>query len=493
MHAITLLEAFSRLQRWWGLSLFGILVGLALGQAAYRALPKVYESRTTILVAPPQIPQAYVRSAVAGDMAVRLRSLEEAVLSRPYLERVVREVYGLPEGDPSIGPLVARVRHDLVVDLREYDQRRGTGVFQIVCRDEDPQRAARLANLLADLYIAENVQQRIRQASQTAATLHRLAEEVRDELEQKEKAIADFRSRHLYELPENLPSNLHLLEARRSELESVERALREAEDRLSLLEAARQAGSTSAEPRLDDPLLRRRQELETEIARLRSRYTEQNPLLRARLEELAELERQIRSRLADGADRPTPLGIEEEKIRAEIRRLRVEREKLRREIDTYQARIEAAPRVAQRLDELKKGYEALAERYRKYRSDYEEARGSARIEEERKGAQFEVLERATPARSPVRPRPMVVFGGAAIAGWFLTGGIFFLLFLARPVVLSRRGLAELLEIDGILVVPLLPLPATRRATILRHAANGTLVLAGALMLFMAWFSRGPVP
>ncbi len=482
---VRFLEAILRWLRWWGLPVAAISAGIAGGLLVYDILPKEYEAHTTILVAPPQIPRSYVRSTVSEDMAVRLRSLQEAVLSRPYMEQIVQKVLGIDADDPDFEGAIRSIRSRVVVELKEYDRRRGTGLFEIRCRDEDPVRVARLVNLLADLYIRENVRLRTEQASGTADTLYRLAEEVRAELDKKEKAMADFRARHLYELEENLPSNLHLLETRRSELESVERELARAQDHLRLLRMQQETGAATVEGGpARDPLLERRQQLEAEIASLRSRYTEANPLLRARLEELAEVKRALerRRKRADQAPSTDPLALEIEQTRAEIARLERERDRLRGEIELYRKRIEATPRITQQLKELAKGYEALKERYEKYRGDYEEARGSLRIEEERRSSQFEIIERAVPARKPVRPRLPVVLAGAGTAIFLGLNGPLLAWLLLVPVAYSRRGVEEVTGLPVLASVPVIPGGGETREKILRLVVNLALSALGIAVL-----------
>jgi len=489
MIRLTILESLILLRRWWGLPLLALLLGVAAGVVAWDVLPREYEAQTTILVAPPQIPQSYVRSTISDDMAIRLHSLQEAVLSRPYLQRIAGEVYGINPDDKAFDDWQRAIREKIVVELIEYDRRRGTGVFRIVFRDNDPIRAAHLVNRLAELYIAENVRLRTAQAQSTADTLRELAEEVHKELAAKEEAIARFRSAHLYELEDYLQSNLNLLEARRSELESIEQSLATARDHLKLLELQSTTGTPVGD--LTDPLLRRKAELENELRELRARYTDQNPLVRSRLAELEEIQRQLAARRPrSSSDEPAsghetdPIALQIERTRAQIRRLEAERDHLKRSIQLLQDRIEATPRVTQRLKELMKGYEVLQERYEKYRKDYEEARGAVRIEQERRGSQFEIIERAVAPRRPIRPRAWLVFSVSIALSLLLFLGPMIAWHVFRPVTVTRYVLELSTGMPVVAMIPPLPGTALARTRFARLMINVLLLLLGATLLWV---------
>src|SRR5947199_6946159 len=56
-----------------------------------RILPKVYESRATILITPRDVPSDFVKDLIAGSTETRLSSIEQTVLSRPVIVNIARE------------------------------------------------------------------------------------------------------------------------------------------------------------------------------------------------------------------------------------------------------------------------------------------------------------------------------------------------------------------------------------------------------------------
>jgi uncharacterized protein involved in exopolysaccharide biosynthesis len=75
-------------RRWW-LIVVPFLV-VSIGTAVYaRLTPNLYRSETVILVVPQQIPESYVRATVTSRIEDRLQSIEQQILSRTFLERII--------------------------------------------------------------------------------------------------------------------------------------------------------------------------------------------------------------------------------------------------------------------------------------------------------------------------------------------------------------------------------------------------------------------
>lgn len=499
---VSLLELLGVLRRQWWVLVAGVCLGLASGIILYGMLPKVYEATTAIFVAPSQIPESYVRSTVTEDMSVRLRSLQESVLSRPNLVRLAEEVFSSSQTGVDREALLRRIRTHVGVELREYDSRRGAGLFVLTYRDQDPELAARVVNQLADSYIAGNVKLRTEQAESTAQTLSQLAAEVRSQLQVKEKELAEYRSRHLYELGENLDANLRLLESRQADLDRLEKTLAQAEDHLRTLQLQREGVALlpDGSQAVKDPLVERIQQVRQEIAALLTRCTEQHPDVRARRAELADLRRQLAERDSgtasgdgiSGSPERTRLNLEIDAAQREIERLRQQRDKLRREAAVYRRRVENSPKVEQRLSELMKGYNVLQERYQKYQRDFEEAKGSLRIEQSRKGSQFEIVERAVPPSVPASPDWVLVYGGGLLLGLGLFVGPLAVKHWLRPPVLSRQGIELLTDVPVLETIPLVEFSEVRKSNVARWTWNmaASLVCLAVLVVVFLFFRGG---
>lgn len=493
------LEIAGALLRWWGFAVAGGALGLAAGISAYYFMPKTYEGTTTILVTPSQIPLDFARTAVGEDMSLRLNSLKETVLSRPFLLKLIDDVFTRPTSSDELERLIGRIRSRVEARVHAADERRGTGLIEVQYRDSNPDRAAIVANRLAAMFVDQNVLLRTAEARSSADTLQKLSEEIGKQLDKKEAEIADFRARHLYELSDHLPANLQLLSTRQTEYANAQRALESAQDQLTLLRAqqdrdAQLAGGGAAGGAVvegSDPRLTRLGVLERDLEALRAKYTDEHPLVRATRHQIEELKASLKSSPAPGgagqaASAATPLELEIQEKEQEIVRRQDELRRISADIQMYQNRVEATPRVEQELAQLSKGLDALKDQYQGYRRNYEQAHGNFRIAESRKGEQFEVMERASPPAFPVSPnRFQIYFVGIAL-GLAAAVGPLVLLKIARPTIDSEAGLRSLsADVRVLATIQQAHTPYFNRRLWWRRAANGAASLFGAAALAVA--------
>src|SRR5690348_874919 len=71
-----------------------VSAGTAIGA---RRLPDRYRSEAVILVVPQQVPESYVKSTVTTRIEDRLDSIQQQILSRTRLERIIEEMNLYPQ------------------------------------------------------------------------------------------------------------------------------------------------------------------------------------------------------------------------------------------------------------------------------------------------------------------------------------------------------------------------------------------------------------
>jgi len=453
---ILALEITSLLCRKWWTLVAGPCIGLALALLAMGYIPKVYEASTKVLVAPQKIPQEYVRSTVNDDMNLRLAALKEAVLSRPYMMFLIRETVDHPttEAETELLMRAFRSRVEIVVSR---------GYFEIKYRDGDPERAARVVNMLADRYIEENAQYRALRAEDTTETLEQFARDALEQVKAQEQRTAQFKAGHLYETAEHMSANLSLLEGRRQDLVENEAAIVATQDRLEglrelLAQSTVQASQAAAAAGASDPAAIRIARLQQELEQIRARYRDDHPDVRAKQRELDDLLAGIEPAevAPDGSTRrPTrsPLTVQVQAAERDLERLQADRERIRQEIELLGRRIEATPQVEQRLSELTKGLDIAQAQAREYQTKAASARGAQRMEESQKGEQFEVIERAVPPALPVRPIPILVYGAGFLLGLCAFVGPGLVRLLLDPVICSETRLHLMTKVPVLVAVP----------------------------------------
>jgi polysaccharide chain length determinant protein (PEP-CTERM system associated) len=488
-----LLEIGDRILRSWWTIVAGLCLGATCAVAAMHYLPKVYEATTKIFVAPQRIPQDFVRTTVVDDISLRMASLEQAVLSRPYLSKLIEaEFQPVPDSEEGMERLVQTIRARVEVLV-------SSGVFEIAYRDVDPARAARVANTLAGLYIQENSRYRTKRAEEATSTVQDFATRVRKELDAQEKKIAQFKQDHLYETKDRQDANLQMLNSRQKELESKEIQLANAREGLRAiaeLEALPDTTSSTSAPTVSIlPGENRVSALERELKVLQLRYSDEHPQVRAKRRELEEARAAAipgEARAGSSGSVATAPGPSETArgqraaLAAQVRDLEADVKSLRAEIAVYENRIERTPQVELALSELSKGYDVLQEQYHSYQTKVEAAKSAQEMEETRKGEQFEVIERALPPALPVQPAPMQVFGLALVSGLLAFVGPIVLTALLKPAINSEQGLRAIApEIPVLVAIPRLRVPDTLRRDSRRRLKNFGLSIASAAVLAVA--------
>ncbi|MDX1390406.1 MAG: Wzz/FepE/Etk N-terminal domain-containing protein, partial [Acidobacteriota bacterium] len=127
------LEILDGLLRSWWTVVAGVCLGLTVAVIALHSLPKTYQARTVIYVAPTA--NSRDRAAVPDDMRVRIRTLRERVLSRQYLNSIIEEHYEIPATQREIEEL-----HDSIASRVQADVRQSSFFLQYA--DSDPYRCA---------------------------------------------------------------------------------------------------------------------------------------------------------------------------------------------------------------------------------------------------------------------------------------------------------------------------------------------------------------
>ena len=486
----TVLELVGVLLMSWWTVVAGACLGLSGAIVALEHLPKTYRASTKILVTPPQIPQNLVQSTVTDTMGARLATIKEMLLSRDYMIRLIERTMQRPKDELQLDAMIRHIKGTVEVEITYYpvSQNVSARMLQLSYRDSDPKRAAHVVNSLAALYIEETNRFRTNRSEETAQVMHGLGERIRNDLDARKKGIADFRELHLNETPEQLDANVKLLAAKNSELEANRKAVEAANDKLEILQVQQRAaaGTSSAVglvPNLD-PVSEKLALLQRELDGLRSRYSDEHPEVLAKRREIATLQESRGTASQNGSVEsgsngrvPGPIDIAINAQEREISRLMGEQKRLRADVDTYSARIEATPRVQQKLSELTEGYDALLAQFNDYQRKFQSARGAQEVEESAKGEQFEVIEPAVPPIRPATPDPLLVKLIGLATGVCLFVAPVLLKVFVQPVVRSEEVTGSWTEVPVLVSIPRIATPDTisidRRARIVNIAAAAT--------------------
>ena len=388
-------------RRWW--LAIPVLCGAALGLGAYQLLPPQYRASTLIIAEQQRVPQDYVKPTVTGNAAERLKTVEQSITSRDVMLPLVHELDLYPQLRAGKGAEAAiqKARRDITVQML------GPNVLRIHFRAADAESAARGANWIASRFIRDNLASRERQATGTSSFLEAEVSAMRKRLDEQQGRIAELKSRHMGQLPEERETILRAQESLQAELRITLDALDQAELRSLIVQ--REAGQPAPFAEAGGP--DRLEELRQELATLRARYTDLHPdVIRVR-RAVEELESRLAAAPAAPRERPVaPAPVSAEVAAAGRARelLAAERGRILRDIASLQARLDAIPRVEQELLALTRDYDNISASYQSLLTKRVDAQLAENLELRRQDEQFTVLERAVPPRQPYFPNLLLL-------------------------------------------------------------------------------------
>ncbi len=477
------------LKSWWTL-IAGVCLGVGVALLVLAYTPAIYEATARLDAFTEMLPSDIVRPTVQNDAEVRLKTVHDQVMKREGLDQLVFARVGEPATAEERKALMSRV-WSANVRLRQR-----TRFFEISYRDGDRFRAAKVANLLAELFIQENARQREQESEANTETLESLADDALAELQKEEQQVAAHLAAHRYETSEQLPVNTQMLTQRRDDLETNRTGQLAVEERIQIIESQRAERSlfggdaaddapAGAEPAARDLRLR---QLQQELADLRLRYSDSHPSVIA-------VKRQIDELLAEPAPAPRAQGetrapaasptdvrdlqydLQLRAARRELEELRAEERAIRRDIAMYERRIANTPGVEARLQELSRNVNVRRAKFDEYQRKLADAQGALKVESQQRGAKFSVVDAASPPGAPVFPNPPLVLGIGVVAGLALFVGPALFRRLLRPLVSSESGLRQLAEVPVLVTIPSIPSPTRARTARRRFMKNLGLSMA----------------
>jgi polysaccharide chain length determinant protein (PEP-CTERM system associated) len=511
--------------------IFSFLI-IFLAASVYLVLtPKLYKSTTTILVIPKTVPKEFVQSTVTLGMEDRIATIQQQILSRTRLKKVMEEVGLYAEArkkgleEEAIDTMSRRIEIEIGQDPRTTGGNSPTGndAFSIAFLHEDPMIAMLTASRLASLFIEEHVKLRERQATGTSEFLASQLKETKSKLDAQEQKVKRYKMHYSGGLPEELATNLTNMSRLQQQEGMVAAEIRDARNRvislrtqLNLMERGTHAiihddgkvevdtSEVSAAAISKD--LNEKRNLLTALS---AKYTDQYPDVVRLRGEVEELENKLAAipmsvRASKDSEKGTqnttkylPLtgrGMEEARllksqissIDADIKAMERERESIRRNIFSIQAKVDLAPRREQELITLNRDYDNLKAEYNDLQKRKTEADISQDLEMRMKGDQFQILDPANLPKKPFKPNIGKILGIACLmAGVFGFGGAIGL----EKIDLSLRGVTDFkhfFDLPILASIPILEIAEINHRQKLRKKAiiGGILSFAFALFAFI---------
>jgi len=441
-----------RRRKWMILACVIVSVGLAV--ALCYVLPKSYRSTTTVLVESQKIPESYVKSGVEGSIEGRISAIQQVVMSRSLLSEIAEEFKLFP---PDISPAeleaaIDSMRKKVKVTKSTVGHSRGPDTiegFSLSFADKDPVTAMKVTARFASHFIEQNLKYREQMLEGASSFLEQELHLAESRLEDQERAISDFKRKHMGELPQQMEANLRSLDRLQMDVNATRENIQTAMNRVALFEkqvsdaanGARTQGVTepaaATQGRGGDPLLARLTELERTLTTLSAEYRETYPDVVQTRQEIEAVKDQLAAKYGVAKDevKPGSTKLIDPMLREQMRHrdeakseLEVLKDRLRRlleQVKEYEGRVERAPAREQELMILVRDYDNMQKNYQSLLDKRLNARLAENLEKRQKGEQFRVLDPANLPASPESPnQPLILFGGLVIGCGLGFGGAF---------------------------------------------------------------------
>lgn len=425
-------------------------------------LPRIYQTRTLILVEGQKVPQNYIQSIVTDDTADRINTISQQVTSRTSLEKIINDFKLF--NDPKYAGMfmedkVANLRNRISVDV--IRSQRETDAFTISFKGQNPRQVMQVANGLATYFIDENLKARESQAVGTSDFLESQLASMRQKLEHVEESIKNYRKNNMGELPEQLETNLRIMDRLQENLTDRQENLRNA--KLRLAELNTQANNREPAVVVIGTDQRSQEggvtldELRAQLETLRTRYTEKHPDIQRLKKQIADLEAKEVSDGAASQTSTTRLPAELRQQLADVKRdiqvTETEIADIKNQIAKYQNRIETIPKREQELLSLRRDYENIKSTYESLLDRKLEADIAVNMERKQKGEQFRIVDPARLPQRPVEPDMRKLFLFVIAAGMGVGAGIALLLEILKPAYRDPSEIEAKYELPVLASIP----------------------------------------
>ncbi len=470
------------------------IAGIVIAAILCVVLPKSYRSNTLILIENQKIPEDYVKSIGGASIEQRLTMIHQQVMSRTFLSQIMDEhkLYEDKVRSQGLEPAIETFRKMIKVETVGTPGASGKTVEAITLSfaDEDPTTAMNVTAKLASLFIQENIRSREQLVTGVTVFLEQELQDAKKSLEAKERAISEFKTRHVNELPEQKEANLRTLDRLQTDLNTTVEAYHSLTARQSLFEKTlaqyeqyemMESASGQPMPRMgnqpiQNPLVIRLSELQKQLTTLMATYKETYPdvvylkdeikQLEAKLAEQAQIAEQERHSLPEESqsDHNKRAGrlfdpqlqnllAQRDEAKLEILNLKTKEARIILEMKEIEGRVQRTPSREQELMILVRDYDNMQNNYQALLDKRLNAHVAENLEKRQQGEQIRVLDPANLPQKPEKPNQLLIMLLGLIGGSGLGVGLALGIDQLNPT-FKRREEVEL--VPGIHVLATIP-------------------------------------
>jgi len=420
-------------------------------------LPPVYVSKSTILIETQQVPPEYFKTSSASYVEERLSTISQQILSSSKLLEIIRQFNLYPDmrKNSPTEDIAEKMRNDIKLETistfdlsknnpgmpRESSRSKETTVaFRLAYEGGEPATVQKVADVLASLYLKENLRTRSERAAGTTEFLNSQLNEIKKQMDDYAQKLSALKSAHIGELPEQNATVTQAIERLSSDLDQLNAQLRAAQQRKAYLvgqlasvdqfipnQSRRDERATEVNP--DERL----NSLRNELINSQTTLTDQHPDIIRLKREIRELENKLSRAGKTGNNDNIPMGkkivnpayinlkTQVEAASLEIRSLQQQSGQVRSQLNANQGRLFRAPLIEGDYKKLLNDYENARNKYSDIMNKLMESKVAQGMEKSQQAERFTIVEPAAFPKTPDRPNRLKII----LTGLFLSlfGGI----------------------------------------------------------------------
>lgn len=513
-----------RRRRWYIIVPFLLGPIAALGIAYL--LPSRYTSRSLLVILRQRVPSSVVQPVVTENLNARLATMQEQIFSRTRLEPII-EHYGLFKNESkseSMEQLVRRLRDDIKLtviqpQVASGNDRNSPPGFYVAVTLDNPRTAQQVCTHITSMFVEENLRERERAAQGTTNFLQNQLNDAKQSLDQQDARVAAFERKYFGMLPSQTQTNLNLLQALNTQLQTVTQAINRAElDKTytqSMLEQQMaswkksNAAVKSGQP-TQETLKQQLSGMQDRLVKLQSEYTNNYPDVIRLKAEILQLKKQMAAQkalsekasvesaenvaaglTAKGQAKTQKAGTETasvSKVNATlateppsiqqlqnqlhsdedaIRLDTAQEAKLHKQIKLYESRLQLSPTVQEEYKQITRDHETALLVYNNLLKKRDESEMATDLERAQQGEQFVIMDPASLPKKPSFPSRKKFAGGGLGGGLALGLGLVLLLEMLDKSLRSEADVEALLGVLPLATIPLVEGFRSRKGEVVR--------------------------
>jgi uncharacterized protein involved in exopolysaccharide biosynthesis len=483
----------------WHILLPTLAAAVAVGYVVSK-LPSIYESRSLLTVKPPTISKEVVASLSDDDLAQRISTMNNEVLSRSQLEPMIAK-YELYKFEKSQGVpmelIIEKMRSTIKVETDKTSEK--VSAFSIKFQDRDARKAQQVTAELASRYVSTQIDLGVGTAEQTRDFLDKQVADSKAKLDLLEKQRLDIMSANRESLPDTSQGLIAQLtglhqredtisknkESYMTEKGRLNQSISALNSQMALIErygekstrqSAEEAGDYQKSPAYAS-LVQKRAELKGQLDKLLKTFTDKHPDVRNKRDEIKRIDEeldliksnavtQVEKASEKGKDRSDldrkSIAIEKERLESQIKLVEQQMSfadndlsQNKQQIAVLEAKINTIPDVKVALEGVTNAYQSAKVEYDDLLKKQSDSKMQLEVAINAQGETIKVQDAANLPTGPVnaQKRYMLVGVGTAIG---LALGLLLVALVEIPRLFKIKSVEDVKHYTGLPILATVP-------------------------------------